>query len=212
MFPQLARVDEAAARSQRARHDRRAGKRMNLTALSILLLGLGATVQAAAQTAAPSPYRSELGREVKALSPEQITDYLEGHGMGFARAAELNHYPGPAHVLELAQELGLGDGQLAGTRGIHALMQQAARTLGARIVERERELDALFSSGSATTDAVAAVLRDIGVLRGQLRFVHLAAHIKQRELLTPEQIGLYDRLRGYDDATGPSHRHGSHSH
>jgi len=37
-----------------------------------------------------------------ALSVEQIEQYRAGAGMGYAKAAELNRYPGPMHVLELA--------------------------------------------------------------------------------------------------------------
>ncbi|MDL1878575.1 hypothetical protein FBQ85_25940, partial [Cytophagia bacterium CHB2] len=52
-----------------------------------------------------SPYAGEESREIKSLSPQEIRMYLEGHGMGLAKAAELNHYPGPRHVMELAKQL-----------------------------------------------------------------------------------------------------------
>ena len=52
-------------------------------------------------------------REVKALSAEQMTALAAGRGMGSALAAELNGYPGPLHVLELADPLGLSEGQRA---------------------------------------------------------------------------------------------------
>jgi hypothetical protein len=54
-----------------------------------------------------SPYVGQESREIKALSPQEISDYLSGKGMGLAKAAELNGYPGPAHVIELAAELEL---------------------------------------------------------------------------------------------------------
>jgi len=44
-------------------------------------------------------------RSVKALSEQQVADLNEGRGMGMALAAELNGYPGPSHVLELADSL-----------------------------------------------------------------------------------------------------------
>jgi hypothetical protein len=37
---------------------------------------------------------------------------LKGEGMGMAKAAELNGYPGPTHVLTLAKELALTESQL----------------------------------------------------------------------------------------------------
>ena len=44
-------------------------------------------------------------RSIKALSDQQIADLGAGRGMGLALAAELNGYPGPSHVLELADKL-----------------------------------------------------------------------------------------------------------
>ena len=49
-----------------------------------------------------SPYTGLEERDIKALSAEQVAGYLAGDGMGFALPAELNHYPGPKHVLDLS--------------------------------------------------------------------------------------------------------------
>jgi hypothetical protein len=56
-----------------------------------------------------SPYAGQELRDVKALSNADIEAYLAGKGMGYAKAAELNSYPGPKHVLELSKELDLTD-------------------------------------------------------------------------------------------------------
>ena len=40
--------------------------------------------------------------DIKSLSQDDQSALLAGRGMGLARPAELNGYPGPAHVLELA--------------------------------------------------------------------------------------------------------------
>ena len=56
---------------------------------------------------AQSPYVGMQTRSIKALSDQQIADLKAGRGMGLALPAELNGYPGPAHVLELADQLGL---------------------------------------------------------------------------------------------------------
>jgi len=58
------------------------------------------------------PYSAQAGREIKALSDEEVKPYVSGAGMGYAKAAELNHYPGPMHALELADPLGLGADQI----------------------------------------------------------------------------------------------------
>ena len=41
-----------------------------------------------------SPYTGQEKREIRALSKEEVHGYLSGDGMGFAKPAELNHYPG----------------------------------------------------------------------------------------------------------------------
>jgi hypothetical protein len=45
-----------------------------------------------------SPYAGVENRGLKTLSEQQIEDFRGGRGMGMALAAELNSYPGPAHV------------------------------------------------------------------------------------------------------------------
>jgi hypothetical protein len=56
---------------------------------------------------ARQPYAGLEARSIKTLSDQQIGDLRAGRGMGLALAAELNGYPGPMHVLELADALGL---------------------------------------------------------------------------------------------------------
>ena len=56
---------------------------------------------------AQSPYAGMQTRSIKALSEQQIADLKAGRGMGLALPAELNGYPGPVHVLELSDQLGL---------------------------------------------------------------------------------------------------------
>jgi hypothetical protein len=64
-----------------------------------------------------------------AVSDEEIGDLLEGRGMGLAKAAELNSYPGPLRVLQLADELGLSEAQRKATDALHANVRQRARSL-----------------------------------------------------------------------------------
>ncbi|MEO8319793.1 MAG: hypothetical protein ABI561_15865 [Bradyrhizobium sp.] len=56
---------------------------------------------------AQSPYAGMQDRPVKALSEQQVADLKAGRGMGLALPAELNGYPGPSHLLELADRLNL---------------------------------------------------------------------------------------------------------
>ena len=109
---------------------------------TIFLSAAALIVSAAASLAqTPSPYPGQEQRSIKALSDREISDLTEARGMGLAKAAELNSYPGPLHVLELARELDLTDTQRAATQSLYARMRERAQPLGTKIIEAERELD-----------------------------------------------------------------------
>lgn len=175
--------------------------RISSTALVLLL-----AVPAAAQT--PGGYAGQQSREIKALSAEEQADLLAGRGMGLARAGELNHYPGPAHALQLRDKLALLPGQLDAVQASFRRMEAAAKPLGADLLARERELDAAFRDATVTTARMAADAEAIGALQGRLRAVHLAAHLEMRAVLTPAQVAAYDELRGYAGMQAPPPAHG----
>src|SRR2546423_11025279 len=157
----------------------------------------------------PSPYAGQQTRPIKALSEQDIAALLNGEGMGMAKAAELNGYPGPKHVLTLTSELKLTEAQRQQVQVIFDEMSTAARPLGMEIIGRELLLDRLFAEGDVTPDRLAAETTAIGTLEGSLRSVHLAAHLQTRALLNADQVAVYNRLRGYDS---PTARHGHHHH
>lgn len=166
---------------------------------SVLLVCLSATMLVAQE----SPYVELQDREVKALSDQQVEDLLAGRGMGMALAAELNGYPGPKHVLELAGELDLTETQAQATQDVFDGMQAAAIEIGREIVERERLLDQLFAEREIEPQALGQATEVLGRLNGQLRGVHLAAHLAMVEILSPQQRMHYDAVRGY--AAGMAH-------
>jgi Spy/CpxP family protein refolding chaperone len=147
---------------------------------------------------------------MKALSSAEIQGYLSGSGMGLAKAAELHHYPGPKHVLELAEQLHLTAHQRTQTHAIYALMRQEAIRLGTLLVEEERRLDRLFATQTITEERLQEVTSAIARYQGQLRAVHLRAHLAQRRLLTAQQIQHYDALRGYTSDTPHQQHHHKH--
>jgi len=160
----------------------------------------------------PSPYLGQQQRELKALSPQDVEQYLEGKGMGFAKAAELNHFPGPLHVIELADKLQLTPQQKTQSEKIYSAMQRDARTLGAALVDKERELDRLFSSGEIASVKLRLLIDEIGRLQANVRNAHLQAHLEQKAILTQAQVAAYDELRGYASQDASSHLHSSHNH
>jgi Spy/CpxP family protein refolding chaperone len=156
-----------------------------------------AALVAPAMAESKSPYAGQEQRSIKALSDEDIRDLTEARGLGLAKAAELNSYPGPAHVLELADQLELSAAQRTATEALVAAMRDQARPLGAKIIEAERNLDRAFVEGRIDSESLRSQVVAIAALMGELRTLHLDAHIAQRALLAPEQIARYDALRGY---------------
>jgi Spy/CpxP family protein refolding chaperone len=170
---------------------RNAPKRLPVT------LAVALAASTTLQAAAPSPYAEDTQRAIKALSAEDIQAYLAGKGQGLARAAELNGYPGPRHVLDLAAELALSREQRVRTQRLFDAMQADAQRLGRALVDAEAALDRHFANRSIDAASLAAALDRIGALQADLRGVHLQAHLAQVGILTPEQIARYDRVRGY---------------
>ena len=89
---------------------------------------------------AQSDYAGLEQRPAKGLSEQQIADLKAGRGMGLALPAELNGYPGPLHVLENADALGLTTSQRERTRALFEAMKAEAVVTGGRLIEQEHAL------------------------------------------------------------------------
>jgi hypothetical protein len=144
-----------------------------------------------------APYAGQEHRQIKALSEAEVQALLQGRGMGLAKAAELNHYPGPLHVLELAAALQLSEAQRTAVQQIYDRMHAEAVRLGQLIIAQEQALDRLFARDAAAGPPLPSTVGEIARLQGELRLVHLQAHVETRALLAPEQVATYDALRGY---------------
>lgn len=155
-----------------------------------------------AHAAPPSPYAGQEQREIKALSPEDVKALQAGEGMGLAKAAELNRYPGPRHVLDLAAPLELTGAQRGEAERIFAGMRGEALRLGAEILTVERELERRFGMHSMSEADLTRLTDTLGRLQGQLRAAHLRAHLLMHDLLTADQVERYQHLRGYDGQAG----------
>ena len=145
-----------------------------------------------------STYTGEERRAIKSLSEKEIDQYRSGAGMGLAKAAELNHYPGPKHVLEFVDTLDLSEKQTKEFEKIVEEMKSAAVHLGNEIVKKEKMLNDAFADGVITISQLERLTKEIGDLQAKLRFAHLRAHITTTKLLTKHQIHLYDLVRGYN--------------
>ena len=176
----------------------------------LMVLVLIAVVLVAGPSLAQShqPYAGLEARSIKALPEQQIADLRAGRGMGLALAAELNGYPGPMHVLEMADALDLSGQQRAKMRELFASMKAEAIPLGERLIAQEAELDKAFANKTITPASLAASTGAIGATHSALRQTHLKYHLSTVEVLTPVQIQRYGELRGYKG--GMQHPHSQH--
>jgi Spy/CpxP family protein refolding chaperone len=179
-----------------------------------LIVAIASAFVCNAQAATIPPaslYAGQETREIKAMSPEDVQAYLSGKGMGLAKAAELNGYPGPSHVLALSSQLSLTPEQRKLTESLFASMEANAVRLGRPLVEEERKLDQLFATKTITPELLSASLSHIGEMQAKVRAAHLEAHLAQLRILTSEQVAHYMQLRGYT-SHDQTFEHGHHQH
>lgn len=144
-----------------------------------------------------SKYVGQEKREIKSLSEFDIEELKNGGGWGLAKAAELNGVPGPAHLLEMKKEIGLNPEQIEKIEILYQKMKKQAIPLGVQLIELERKLNNHFANGTITEKLLHELLEQIAQVRKHLRYVHLSTHLKTPNILTAEQIDLYNKLRGY---------------
>lgn len=165
--------------------------------MAIAALATVAGCATTAEHAGHGAYAGQESRDIKALSDEEVRGYLAGAGMGFAKPAELNGFPGPLHTLEHAEALRLAPAQKAAIDSLLKAHKAEAAVLGAELVRLERELDRLFAERRAEDAAVDAKLAQIAAVQAKVRASHLKAHLATTRLLDAAQVERYAQLRGY---------------
>lgn len=148
---------------------------------------------------APAPGSPDAGREARAiqsLSDDDIAELRRGGGWGLARAAELNGVPGPAHLLELRDDIPLTAAQVRRLEALFAAMRAAAKAEGERLIAAEAALDAAFRDGTVSEASLRDLVAAVEASRAELRFIHLRAHLATPDLLSDAQIARYNALRG----------------
>ncbi len=164
-------------------------------AVAASVMAVSAACSSAAVAQSAQPYSGMENRPIKALSDQQVSDLKAGRGMGLALAAELNGYPGPSHLVELSDQLGLTPDQLSKLKGMFDAMKADTIPIGERLVALEAELDQLFAENLISEQA-------------HLRDAHLRYHLQARAILHLSQIRRYAELRGYGaDLQEPAHHH-----
>jgi hypothetical protein len=156
---------------------------------------------------AQTPYAGMQTRPIKALSDQQVADLKAGRGAGLALAAELNGYPGPSHLLELADRIGLTEIQQNKVKAMFEAMKAETIPIGERLLAQEAALDLLFADHKATPDTLTAATAQIGDTQAKLRAAHLKYHLATVMVLDQSQIQRYDELRGYAGGIEDHHHH-----
>src|SRR5918994_1080779 len=95
-----------------------------------------------------SPYAGQEIRNIKSLSDSDVQSLRNGIGEAFggiAKLAELNGYPGPRHVLDMASELQLTDRQRVEIERIYQNMSNIAKSIGDAIIAIAQDMDGAFA-------------------------------------------------------------------
>lgn len=174
--------------------------------LVLIIAALAMPVAATAETG-HSKYAGLQSRAIKSLSAADIAELRRGGGWGMAKAAELNGVPGPAHLLELKDRIPLSPDQVMRIEALRADMKAKAIIHGEKLIALETRLERHFSERSVTDEILRNLLARISETRRELRYAHLATHLKTPEILTHAQIARYNTLRGYG---GAAHGGGGH--
>ena len=170
-------------------------KRILCTSLAVLIAASPALGQHS--HGSQTPYAGMQNRAIKSLSDNDIKELRRGGGWGLALAAELNGMPGPAHLLELKDQIPLTQDQVTKTQALLDDMRKAAIPTGERLIAAETALEHAFAKGSVDEASLRRLLAEAESARTELRFIHLSQHFKTVQYLKPEQIRRYNILRGY---------------
>lgn len=148
-----------------------------------------------------TPYAGQQDRAITSLSAEDQKALANGEGWGLAKPAELNGVPGPAHLLELSEKIGLAPEQVAKLQKLFNDMKAQAIALGNEYMAAEKAVDDYFRAGDFSERALRQKVDQAEQARANLRFLHLSYHHRTLDVVTPEQVKQYNELRGYSQKT-----------
>jgi Spy/CpxP family protein refolding chaperone len=173
--------------------NKRSGARVLMTTL---VAGLGLIGADSSISWGQHGHGHEGGHQAAQSCSEEFEKVIgEGRGFGLAFAADQNGYPGPMHVLELKDRLALTADQEARTRALMHAMFAESKPKSVRLLDAEAKLRRLFADRAADDMAIRAAVAEVERARGEVRLVHLLAHLKTRDLLTEDQRRIYHEAR-----------------
>ncbi len=84
-------------------------------------------------------------------------------------------------------------------------MSNTAKGIGEAIIDIPQDMDEAFANNTITRKNLKLMIDRSAELYGQLRLVHLSAHLDTVQMLSMEQVQMYNKIRGYDsESTGNS--------
>jgi hypothetical protein len=113
------------------------------------------TLHAQTLTPTPGPYAGQQNNSVRGLTEAEIANLREARGMGLARPADINGYPGPVHVIELSDALSLTTEQRDTVAMLYQQMRAEAIPIGEQILAQYGALESSFHERTVTVDALA---------------------------------------------------------
>ena len=158
-----------------------------------------------------SKYAGQEERDIKSLSQDDISELQRGGGWGLAKAAELNGVPGPVHLLELKDQIPITASQVSELTKVYEAMKTQAIDFGLKLISLEQKLEQHFLERTITDSILRSLLDEISIVRGHLRYTHLAAHLKTPAILSEAQIRSYNSLRGYSSSDACSNVPAGHN-
>jgi len=147
-----------------------------------------------------SEYAGLEKRTIKSISDEDLNALKKGQSGifgGLGLSAELNNFPGPMHVLRFEKELKLSDEQRKKIQQIADEKQKEATSIGEEFIAAEKHLDSHFANESVNGIELNDLTTRSAEIFGRLRYCHLISHLKTKELLSKNQIDLYNKICGY---------------
>ena len=168
-------------------------------AMVVAALPLAAFGQDHGDNTNTAPYEGFETRGIKSLSEQDIEELRRGGGWGLALPAGLNGQPGPAHLLELREELDLCEEQVEAISSIYHEMRTAAIVAGEHFIAAETALSNAFAGPGLFEETLRGLLAEAAAACAELRYIHLSRHLSTSALLSDTQIHRYNVLRGYSD-------------
>jgi hypothetical protein len=132
---------------------------------------------------------------VSQIPPDRNT-LLNGFEGDLGKTGEINSYPSPKSILELATTLNLSSIQKSRLSDIQSNTVARAKQLGKEIVQIENELYRAFQARIVNEKSCTDDAQQIGRLRGKLRGIFLNARIRAKAVLNESQISMYRQISG----------------